>query len=226
MVADGVGGWGELDVCSGVFSRHLTSTVGQLYNNISDKSQMPDLKELLIAAVRLNPNQGSSTAVMALLGEEGRLQTCNLGDSAYLILRPDMKDREIEYKKVYRSKEQTYSFNFPYQCGTNCELPHDAIGLCHELKHNDIVVMGSDGLFDNLFDDDIKNCIVKHTLHGQTNIERAADCIAVYAEFVSYKKDYVSPFTKSAIEHGLPEKDNLGGKEDDITVIVAQAKFY
>jgi hypothetical protein len=72
--------------------------------------------------------------------------------------------------------------------------------------------MGSDGLFDNLFDDDIKNCIVKHTLLGQTNIERAADCIAVYAEFVSYKKDYVSPFTKSAIEHGfdisLYEKGN------------------
>ena len=31
VVADGVGGWGELDVCSGIFSRHLTSTVKKLY---------------------------------------------------------------------------------------------------------------------------------------------------------------------------------------------------
>ena len=38
MVADGVGGWGELDVCSGIFSRHLTSTVGKLYNKISHKT--------------------------------------------------------------------------------------------------------------------------------------------------------------------------------------------
>ncbi len=187
---------------------------------------MPDLKELLVEAVKLNPNEGSSTAVMALLGDDGRLQTCNLGDSAYLILRPVMKNGESEIKKVYRSKEQTYSFNFPYQCGTNCEFPYDAIGMCHQLKHNDIVVMGSDGLFDNLFDNDIQNCIEKHTLNGTTNIESAADCIAVYAEFVSYKKDYVSPFTKGAVENGLPEKDNLGGKEDDITVIVAQAKLY
>ncbi len=86
--------------------------------------------------------------------------------------------------------------------------------------------MGSDGVFDNLFDDDIKSCIQKHTINGSTNLELSADCIAVFAEFVSYKKDYISPFTKGAIQSGLSEKDNLGGKPDDITVILAQAKLY
>jgi protein phosphatase PTC7 len=80
MVADGVGGWGDLDVCSGVFSRFLTSTVKKLYT-----PTLP-LKNLLVEAVKLNPHDGSSTAVLARLSDD-QLETCNLGDSAYLIVR-------------------------------------------------------------------------------------------------------------------------------------------
>ena len=37
------------------------------------------------------------------------LETCNLGDSAYLIVRPSNN-----YETIHRSKEQVYSFDFPY----------------------------------------------------------------------------------------------------------------
>lgn len=53
--------------------------------------------------------------------------------------------------------------------------------------------MGSDGLFDNLFDEDIKRCVHKNLKEfGQgVNLSRvgtqeAAQCLATYAEFVSY----------------------------------------
>ncbi len=77
--------------------------------------------------------------------------------------------------------------------------------------------MGSDGVFDNLFDDQIKDCLKAHKA-----LDEMADCIATYAEFVSYQNKYISPYTSSAVAHGLKEEDNLGGKPDDITVIVSK----
>ncbi len=121
--------------------------------------------------------------------EDGKMHTCNLGDSCYIILRSN--DGDIT--TVHRSKEQQYSFNFPYQCGTNCDLPYDAQDASHDVQHNDIVVMGSDGLFDNLFDEDIKRCVNKNFKEfGQAGdltragTQEAAQCLATYAEFVSY----------------------------------------
>jgi len=50
-----------------------------------------------------------------------------------------------------------------------------------------------------------------------------AECIAVKAEHMSYRgKDYDSPFAVHAREH---KKNHPGGKQDDITVIVAQVKL-
>lgn len=56
----------------------------------------------------------------------------------------------VPYDLLFRSPEQQYKFNHPYQCGTNYKLPHHAAEFSHNLQNNDIIVMGSDGLFDNL----------------------------------------------------------------------------
>ena len=80
-----------------------------------------------------------------------------------MIVRPESSG---ELLTVFRSKEQTYSFDFPYQCGTNCDLPYDAVDNTHSVSHNDIVIVGSDGLFDNLFDDEIKSCVKLQIKNG------------------------------------------------------------
>ena len=41
------------------------------------------------------------------------------------------------------------------------------------------------------------------------------------AESISYSKTLETPWTKHAVAHGKDFEENLGGKEDDITVIVA-----
>ena len=46
-----------------------------------------------------------------------------------------------------------------------------------------------------------------------------SNCISTYAECVSYDAKYESPFYKESLQH---DKSDLGGKEDDITVIVSQ----
>ena len=51
------------------------------------------------------------------------------------------------------------------------------------------------------------------------NVQKASKCLAVNTERLGHKERYMSPFSVHAKEHG---KNFLGGKLDDITVIVAQ----
>jgi hypothetical protein len=46
----------------------------------------------------------------------------------------------------------------------------------------------------------------------QEGLIEAADCIATYAEFTSYQKDNVVPFTVGAVEDGKDKAKYLGGK--------------
>jgi len=113
--------------------------------------------------------------VLASLDQsQGMMKTTNLGDSGYLILRPRSNDEgKAVLDKVFRSKEQQRRFNHPYQCGTNCDPPLDAYDTQHQMKKSDIVVMGSDGLFDNVFDEDMQPCLLKElkTKNGAIELE-------------------------------------------------------
>ena len=130
--------------------------------------------------------------------------------------------------QTFRSEEQQYRFNFPYQCGTNCELPYKAFDNEHEVvAGKDFVVMGTDGLFDNLYDADIHACLAPsiQAKKGLTdvfeliNASAVATCMASKAYTLSKDRRYMSPFAQGASK---VRQFYMGGKEDDITVIVAQ----
>ena len=99
----------------------------------------------------------------------------------------------------------------------------------HKVQHNDIVVMATDGVTDNLFDEQIiDQCVRPHVQKDSGELPRpedAAICISMLAEAVSYSKTLETPWTKHAVAHGRDQQDELGGKPDDITVIVAQIKL-
>ena len=59
----------------------------------------------------------------------------------------------------------------------------DGLKLEHKVESNDIIVVGSDGLFDNLYDHDIITCL-KSGLKGTNleDIEKATKCMANKAE--------------------------------------------
>lgn len=83
--------------------------------------------------------------------------------------------------------------------------------------------MGTDGLFDNVFDEDLKPCLHKEIKNTNGRIwladpTAAATCIGELAYQKSKDKRYESPFSIGAKKAG---KWYMGGKEDDITVIVA-----
>ena len=53
-------------------------------------------------------------------------------------------------------------------------------------------------------------------------MKTVSDCISLLAEIKSYDAKYESPFYTEGLQHG---KKSLGGKEDDITVIVSQIEI-
>ena len=84
-----------------------------------------------------------------------------------------------------------------------------------------MIVLASDGLFDNLFDVKIIE-LVRPFIRDRDEIldpTLVAEIIAKEAEKKSNIGSYMSPFAKGAREQFY---DYIGGKPDDITVIVAQ----
>jgi serine/threonine protein phosphatase PrpC len=39
-------------------------------------------------------------------------------------------------------------------------LPYDAFDAEHEIQDNDILILASDGVFDNLYDEDVEACVL------------------------------------------------------------------
>ena len=104
VVADGVGGWAEKGVNSGLFSRELCQLISQKY----DSNPFDDLKQILIESCSEAQNIGSSTAVLVKLDpkEENVIKTCNLGDSGYVVYRVLFQDSKYTIKQIAASKEQ------------------------------------------------------------------------------------------------------------------------
>jgi protein phosphatase PTC7 len=161
-VADGVGGWANEGIDPSVFSNVLCTSARQAFL----KADTPDPLDLMKQSYDNvtkggDENVGSSTAVFLVLDRStGRLKTANLGDSGYLIIRHG--------DVIFRSKAQTFGFNAPYQLSLypssssmnertdilnfKCE---DSFVTSHTVQPGDVLILGSDGLFDNLFLDDI-----------------------------------------------------------------------
>lgn len=130
--------------------------MADLQNDIGD-AEVP-LSEILDQAQKRVKAKGSTTSTMAYLKGDGHLETCNLGDSGYLLIRPDAHGK---LTSLYRSESQQYYFNCPYQTGNhNKKSPsHEAFSICHLVKENDIIVLGTDGVWDNLYDQDIMKIV-------------------------------------------------------------------
>ena len=69
-----------------------------------------------------------------------------MGDSGYIILR---KNGE-ELKEAYATEDMLHGFNFPYQVGHRGDDPYSASVESLDLEVNDVVVLATDGLWDNV----------------------------------------------------------------------------
>jgi len=169
---------------------------------------------------------GSSTACILTLkdGDPVKgiaiLSSANIGDSGFLIIR--------DGKKIFKSKEQTHAFNTPYQLsvlppGTDTnshfhDLPEHADETNIIVKHNDIIVLATDGLFDNLFDSEIVSIVNENDNDPQKSAEKLVSVCHKRARTL----DCDTPFARTTLNNF---KRWTGGKIDDITIIVAKIQI-
>ncbi|WVR03233.1 hypothetical protein IAU60_000224 [Kwoniella sp. DSM 27419] len=182
--------------------------------------------EKCLACVLTEGVHGSSTCLLALL-YHSTLHIANLGDCCLLLIRKG--------EVVFRTSEMQHAFNFPLQVGTHSrdEPMKDAQRHDVPVKKGDVVVLGSDGLMDNLFDEDILDIVTQFVSPGGEvntdlsvkrdtgfppfNPQHISDALCRKARSVSELVTSTTPFMAKAIDEGI---DFVGGKKDDISVLV------
>ncbi|GJJ14377.1 hypothetical protein Clacol_008641 [Clathrus columnatus] len=90
---------------------------------------------------------GSATALLAILRDQ-ELRVAHLGDCALAVVR----DGDL----LYRSEEMQHAFNYPLQLGPSSPTqPSQARLITIPVQEDDIVILSSDGMTDNLWDEDV-----------------------------------------------------------------------
>jgi len=228
-VADGVGGWRSYGVDPGLFSTNLMKSCERLVKAgyfVNDQPAKLLKSGFLEMQQSKRPIIGSSTACVAILNHaDGKLYTANIGDSGFLVFRGG--------RVVHRSHEQQHYFNTPFQLSLPppnmatevlSDAPESADRYEFSVKHGDVILLATDGIFDNIPD----SVLVKEVGSLQrgrfdapnaAEIQACANSIALIARKLSQDESFLSPFAKNARLSGF--SNVVGGKEDDVTVILA-----
>lgn len=192
-VADGVGGWTDSGVDSADFSHGFCDYMAYMAWTYlpDDKSPVLSARSLMQKGYEAIANDetvkaGGSTACVGIAKEDGSLEVANLGDSGFLQLRLNAVHNH--------SEPQTHAFNTPYQLSIipqkmkakNAafggellhDLPKDASVTKHSLRHGDVLVFATDGVWDNLSSQDILR-VVSRLMVGARAWERTDEGIRV-----------------------------------------------
>lgn len=165
---------------------------------------------------------GASTALLGNVDEEGTLRLLNVGDATLLVLRP--QEDNTAAKVVAKSEEIVHYFECPYQLAEDSpDRPKDGTKLTYQLVPGDILVTGSDGIFDNLSEAEIcETVMTTGQIAPAGQKERfIVNALCEKSRKVSLDRKAKTPYAKLAKKNGFEGyKDGLGGKIDDISCIV------
>ncbi|XP_044495981.1 probable protein phosphatase 2C 55 [Mangifera indica] len=207
-VADGVGGWADVGVDAGLFARELMSHSAMAIQ-YEPKGEIDPARVLEKAHSSTKAN-GSSTACIIALTSKG-IDAINLGDSGFILVR--------DGSTIFQSPVQQHRFNFTYQLesGNTGDLPSSGQVFAIPVAPGDVIVAGTDGLFDNLYNNEIA-AVVFHTMHAGLGPQVTAQKIAALARQQAQDRNRQTPFSTAAQDAGF---HYYGGKLDDITVVVS-----
>lgn len=260
-VADGVGGWQENGINPADYSKALMKTARDVLEGSIDipsslSSDNSDHSSSVLASIdagEADPEMlsrcvrtalavahsttrlpGSSTAcVVRLDRNEGVLKVVNLGDSGFILVRNGTV--------VFKTRALEHFFDCPYQLGAfpdytdATDTVDDAEVHDVPVQPGDVIVAGSDGLWDNCYEHEMMPLLPG----SSAQVQEAAARIAAVARGNAENPEYESPYTREALNEGLdlPPWEKLfkssikdgkfvlgklqGGKQDDITVLVA-----
>lgn len=230
-VADGVGGWAAQGVDPAQYPRLLIAAVER-----EVQAGGADPQALLVRAYETAHAPGSCTLALAAV-RGGTLHLASVGDCAVRVVRGS--------GVAFASQVQEHAFNQPLQLASptfgGSSTPADAVLCSVPLERGDVVVLGSDGLFDNLWDRELVELVdaaVASTSNSggglwarQEDAEGAAAEVAARlvaaAAANSTDPSYRSPYAAEKHERLAPALlrgltgGATGGKPDDVTTVVA-----
>ncbi|GJN21653.1 hypothetical protein PR202_gb09151 [Eleusine coracana subsp. coracana] len=199
-VADGVGSYRHKGVDASAFARALMKNAQAEAELATTKPICPHtlLRTAYDAAAR-SRTPGASTAVILALdgGAAATLRWAFVGDSGFAVLRGG--------KIVHRSAQQRERFNCPSQLSTRGRSGgiHKADVGGVAVAGGDVVVAGTDGLWDNVSDKTLEWYVNKGAKEGWSP-QRMAERIAGYASTkVARKVDDVTVVVAFIVASGL-----------------------
>ncbi|KAM3077443.1 Protein phosphatase 2C 7 [Clarireedia jacksonii] len=263
-IADGVGGWIDSGVDPSDFSHGFceymayTAYTSNMIDSapISARRLMQRGYDLICKSGKVRA--GGSTACIGLLSSSGSMEVANLGDSGFVQLRLNAVHAASEF--------QTHAFNTPYQLSLVPEsilkqarkfggeqlmdFPADADVMGCELRHGDVVVFASDGVWDNLSGGDVLKIVSRGMREhgawvkgdegegiavgeglsglvekgeGEEHVMNLQSALAV--GIVGEAKAASVSLRRDGpfareVQRRYPEEDWRGGKTDDICVVV------
>ncbi|KAK6456621.1 phosphatase 2C-like domain-containing protein [Scheffersomyces xylosifermentans] len=233
-VADGVGGWSEAGYDSSAISRELCASFRAKFEASEDLANVTP-KQLLSKAfeeITHSPKVeiGGTTACFGILTPDKKLKVSNLGDSWCGLFR--------DYQLINESHFQTHNFNTPYQLAKipkqivrQAELegrryiidsPELADEYVWDLQSGDVIMFATDGVTDNVIPKDIE-IFLKDQLDEKSNkLDEVAQLFVKEVVKVSKDTNFPSAFAQELSR--LTGQKYLGGKEDDITVVLVKVK--
>ena len=260
-VADGVGSWNMRGVDPAAFASGLLEHAqGAVSAAAGVGAEPPAPIHVLVsgwAGVQAAKTVGSSTALVASVDHAyNQFATANLGDSGALVLRRvgpeaalgtmDMQGaggEEGDWQVVFRTGQQLHAFNHPYQVGFDdqregegaFDRPEAADVARTPVGPGDIIVLASDGLFDNMHEEELVEVVrtwaAKHALPdvaaspapaASAAVQALSQALADAALALSMDSSRDSPFAVLAKENDILWSH--GGRMDDITVVCAQVQ--
>lgn len=235
-VADGVGGWAEHGYDSSAISRELCKAMNEFsltaYSNDQNGVTPKGLIDLSYKKIKRENvvKVGGTTAIAAHFPPNGAMTVANLGDSWCGVFR--------DSKLVFQTEFQTVGFNAPYQLsiipnemlkkaeksGSSYiqNTPSDADEYLFQLARNDIVVLATDGVTDNIAYDDMELFLLDHESKEDQDLQSIAQEFVKKVVKLSKDPNYPSVFAQEISK--LTGKQYRGGKEDDITVVFVKVE--
>jgi len=157
-VADGVSSWSKAGVDAGAYSSVLVTTAREvLMSGDTEYVTEGSLSQKVIGKAQDSAKvPGSSTFVVASLDEStGILDVANVGDTGVRVVRKG--------EVVLTSTPKQHQFECPYQLASPAfaevndqfDSAADAECLSFPLQDGDWLIFGSDGLYDNMYDEEL-----------------------------------------------------------------------
>jgi len=224
-LADGVGGWASRGVDAGLFSRSLLRSIFLEMRRRADSMQRADLPTVAAESYKAVRSEQIRSSCTLLLGQlhQDTLSVLNLGDCGIMALRPSAVLPRFHggtvtttMRQTFRSTPMLHRQNLPLQLSSEDDdlsslVDHyDFVTL--RLRRGDLLIAGTDGLFDNIGDRELKSIALAHH-EGRTASGGSKDFSIQLANQLLHR---AADAARAPMEFGP------GGKLDDIAVVVAE----